>query len=219
MKQFGIIFICVGMMLAVSCSKDQLDGDLSSLPTQVETEDYKTPYGTFEGEWQLSKYGKTCPGEIEVRTDEIIFNLPADYLVPRLGFVSEKTKADHPDEPFYTTTSDYTYFDTSQTMRYSMLGYSTEALYIKNENVDQGGISVGVRADDVDYSLNLIGIKEQPSAVFDISSGLWKLAIPIDKATIYNRKTGVQMSISMLDVNAPEKSAWLFVFRAKKRTE
>ena len=223
MRKLKLILLCVGMALAVSCSKDNLN-DYEGLPTQTVESEYVTPFGTFEGEWQLSKYGKTCLGEIEVDADKIVFDIPADYLLPRLGFVSETSKAAYPDEPFYTTTSDYTYSNTSQVMQYSTLGYSSTAIYIQNESIvnesipkEENGVSFGVKADDVDYNICLVGIKEQPTAVFDRSSNLWKLAIPIDKATIYNRKTGVQRSIAILDEDAPDKSAWLFVFRAQRR--
>ena len=109
-------------------------------------------------------------------------------------------------------------------MRFSTLGLSEDAIYIKNENVDNVVAPHGfnsplfyVKADGVDYELNLIGLKEQPSGVFDIITGLWKMSIPIDKITIYNTRKFTQMSILALDEEAPDKSAWLFVFRAKKK--
>ena len=221
MKQFGMILLSLGMMLCVSCSKNK-DYDLTSEP--LPTQNVNTPYGTYDGEWQLSKYGMTCPGKIEVDSNKIIFDIPADYLLPRLGLVDETTKAAHPDEPFYTTTSDYTYSETSQIMRYSTLGYSTTALYIQNEGFDcrdipqvENSLSFNVKADDTDYTVSLFSIKEEPTAVFDLTTYLWKLAIPIDKATIYNRQTAAQMTVLMLDEEALDKSAWLFVFRAKKK--
>ena len=222
MKQFGIILVSLGVMLFISCSKD--DMDYTAAQPTTETETANTPYGIYEGEWQLSKYGKTCPGTIEVDSTQIRFDVPADYLLPRLGLVDETTKAEHPDEPFYTTTSDYTYSKTSQVMRYSTLGYSTTALYIQNEGFDsqdtpQGekSFSFGVKADDTDYTVSLFSLKEEPTAVFDLNTNLWKLAIPIDKASIYNRQTSTEMTVLMLDQEAPDKSAWLFVFRAKKK--
>lgn len=214
MKQIGMILFVLVMVIVVSCSK--AEDEVINRPYEDIMEDLSTYYGTFEGDWQLSKYGKTCSGEIEVKANEIVFDLPADYLLPKLGLVSEKSKADHPDEPFFTTASGYTYFNTSQTMLYSMLGYSTDAIYMKNDQGDDG-LSFGVKADDVDYRLSLVGVKEQPSAVYDFSSGLWRVAIPIDKVSVYNRKTGVKISIAMLDEDKPGNSAWLFVFRAKKK--
>ena len=200
MKQIGMILFVLVMVIVVSCSK--AEDEVINRPYEDIMEDLSTYYGTFEGEWQLSKYAKTCSGEIEVKA--------------KLGLVSEKSKADHPDEPFFTTASDYTYFNTSQTMLYSMLGYSTDAIYMKNDQGDDG-LSFGVKADDVDYRLSMVGVKEQPSAVYDFSSGLWRVAIPIDKVSIYNRKTGVKISIAMLDEDKPGNSAWLFVFRTKKK--
>ena len=219
MKQFGLFLFSLGMALFASCSKDEKMYDEEASQVIV-----NTPFGTYEGEWQLSKYGKTCPGTIEVDSNQIRFDVPADYLLPRLGLVDATTKAEHPDEPFYTTTSDYTYSETSQIMRYSTLGYSTTALYIQNEGFDcrdipqgENSLSFGVKADDTDYTISLFSIKEESSAVFDMTTCLWKLAIPIDKATIYNRQTGAVMTVLMLDEEAPDKSAWLFVFRAKKK--
>lgn len=174
MKQIGMILFVLVMVIVVSCSK--AEDEVINRPYEDIMEDLSTYYGTFEGDWQLSKYGKTCSGEIEVKANEIVFDLPADYLLPKLGLVSEKSKADHPDEPFFTTASDYTYFNTSQTMLYSMLGYSTDAIYMKNDQGD-GGLSFGVKANDVDYRLSLVGLKEQPSAVFDFSSGQCRLNI------------------------------------------
>ena len=223
MRRLGLILVCLGMAFLVSCSKDETDSLLEVPPTD-QSEKYIMPYGTFEGEWQLSKYGKTCSGTIEVDSDKIIFDLPVDYLLPRLGLVDETSKAAHPDEPFFTTTSDYTYYYTTQVMHFSMLGFSTDAMYIKNDIIDNVAVPYGynsplfsVKADDTDYTLNLIGLKEQPSGIFDNNTGLWKLSIPIDKVTIYNQKTHAQMSILVLDEEAPDKSAWLFVFRAKRK--
>ena len=221
MRRSRLILLCLGMAFLMSCSKD--DTDNVTVPIDP-SENSTTPYGTFEGEWQLSKYGKTCPGTIEVDSDKIVFDLPADYLLPRLGLVDETSKAAHPNEPFFTTQSDYTYFNTTQVMRFSTLGLSEDAIYIKNENVDNVVAPQGsntpmfyVKADGVDYTLHLIGLKEQPSGVFDIITGLWKLSIPIDKIMIYNTRKYTQMSILALDEEAPDKSAWLFVFRAKKK--
>ena len=219
MKQFGIFLFSLGMVLFVSCSKDEM-----LVAEASQTVIVNTPYGTYEGEWQLRKYGMTCPGKIEVDSNKIIFDVPADYLLPRLGLVDETTKAAHLEEPFYTTTSDYTYSETSQVMRYSTLGYSTTALYIQNEGFDcrdipqvENSFSFNVKADDTDYTVSLISMKEEPTAVFDLTTCLWKLAIPIDKASIYNRQTGAQMTVIMLNEEALDKSAWLFVFRAKKK--
>lgn len=219
MKQFGLFLFSLGMALFVSCSKDEKMYDEEASQMIV-----NTPFGTYEGEWQLSKYGKTCPGTIEVDSNQIRFDVPADYLLPRLGLVDATTKAEHPDEPFYTTTSDYTYSETSQIMRYSTLGYSTTALYIQNEGFDcrdipqeENSFSFNVKADETKYTVSLFSIKEEPTAVYDLTTSLWKLAIPIDKASIYNRQTGAEMTVLMLDEEAPDKSAWLFVFRAKKK--
>lgn len=221
MKKSRLILLCLGMAFLVSCSKD--DTDTVTVPINP-SENNTTPYGTFEGEWQLSKYGKTCPGTIEVDSDKIIFDLPADYLLPRLGLVDETSKAAHPNEPFFTTQSEYTYYRTTQVMRFSTLGLSEDAIYIKNESVDNVVAPHGfnsplfyVKVDGVDYELNLIGLKEQPSGLFDITTGLWKLSIPIDKIMIYNTMKFTQMSILALDEDAPDKSAWLFVFRAKRK--
>ena len=220
MKRSGLILLCLGMAFLVSCSKDDTDNDhISDDRAQI-----ATPYGTFEGEWQLSKYGKTCPGTIKVDSDQIIYDLPVDYLLPRLGLVDETSKAAHPDEPFFTTTSDYTYSNITQVMTFSTLGLSADAIYIQNESIDNltaphdfNLTSFNVRADDINYTLNLIALKEQPSGIFDNNTGLWKLSIPIDKVAIVNQKTQAQMSILVLDEEAPDKSAWLFVFRAKRK--
>lgn len=220
MRRSGILLLCLGMAFLVSCSKDVTDNDhISDDRTQI-----ATPYGTFEGEWQLSKYGKTCPGTIKVDSDQIIYDLPVDYLLPRLGLVDETSKAAHPDEPFFTTTSDYTYSNITQVMTFSTLGLSADAIYIQNESIDNltaphdfNSPSFNVRADDINYTLNLIALKEQPSGIFDNNTGLWKLSIPIDKVAIVNQKTQAQMSILVLDEEAPDKSAWLFVFRAKRK--
>ena len=76
---------------------------------------------------------------------------------------------------------------------------------------------LGVKADGVDYIISMTGIKEQPSAVFDVNTGLWTMAVPIDQVTVTNEKTGAKMSFAYLDEQAPERSAWLLVFRATKK--
>lgn len=221
MRRSGLLLLCLGMTFLVSCSKEDYD---QLVDDKVQIGTLTTPYGTFEGEWQLSKYGKTCPGTIEVDSNQIIYDLPVDYLLPRLGLVDETSKAAHPDEPFFTTTSDYTYSNITQVMTFSTLGVSADAIYIKNESIDNLTVPhsynsplFSVRADDVDYTLNLIGLKEQPSGIFDNNTGLWKLSIPIDKVAIHNQQTQAQMSILVIDEEAPDKPAWLFVFRAKRK--
>ena len=221
MRRSGLLLLCLGMAFFVSCSKEDYD---QLVDDKVQIGTLTTPYGTFEGEWQLSKYGKTCPGTIEVDSNQIIYDLPVDYLLPRLGLVDETSKAAHPDEPFFTTTSDYTYSNITQVMTFSTLGVSADAIYIKNESIDNLTVPhsynsplFSVRADDVDYTLNLIGLKEQPSGIFDNNTGLWKLSIPIDKVAIHNQQTQAQMSILVIDEEAPDKPAWLFVFRAKRK--
>ena len=77
MKQFEVLLLGLSLM-ALSCSKDFNYDDAA----QESVQDSVYPYGLFEGEWQLSKYGMTCEGRIEVRTDEIVFDVPADYLFP-----------------------------------------------------------------------------------------------------------------------------------------
>ena len=109
MRQLRLILLCLGMAFLVSCSNDYMDNEQITDPVNP-IENNNSPYGIFEGEWQLSKYGKTCPGTIEVDSDKIIFDLPADYLLPRLGLVDETSKAAHPNEPFFMTQSEYTYY-------------------------------------------------------------------------------------------------------------
>ena len=208
------------MMLALSCSKEE-----DYTPTSQENIEATTPYGIFEGAWQMSKYGRDIAGEIKVDADQIIFDVPVDYLLYRLGLVNEDSKSTYPNEPFFTTTSGYTYYNTTQVMRYSVLGFSASSIYIKNESIDNqtrpsrnNALSFYVKADDVDYSISLVGIKEQPTGVFDNITGQWQLAIPIDKVTIFNRKTAVLTTILMLDEDTPDKSAWLLVFKGFRKT-
>ena len=219
MRRLRLILLCMGMMLAFSCSKEE---DYTSEPQH--NNNIITPYGIFEGGWQLSKYGRDVTGEIKVDSDQIIFDVPADYLLYRLGLANEDSKSVYPDEPFVKTTSDYTYYNTTQVMRYSELGYSATSIYIKNESIDNqmtpfgnNALSFDIKADDTDYCISLAGIKEQPSGVFDNITGQWQLAIPIDKAVIYNKKTAMQFTIIMLDEDTPDESAWLLVFRGYRK--
>ena len=219
MKRLGLILLCMSMMLALSCSKEE---DYTA--TSQQNIEATTPYGIFEGAWQMSKYGRDIAGEIKVDADQIIFDVPVDYLLYRLGLVNEDSKSAYPNEPFFTTTSGYTYYNTTQVMRYSVLGFSASSIYIKNESIDNqtrpsrnNALSFYVKADDVDYSISLVGIKEQPTGVFDNITGQWQLAIPIDKVTIFNRKTAVLTTILMLDEDTPDKSAWLLVFKGYRK--
>jgi len=229
MKQFGMILISAGLVVAMSCSKDNIDDQLAPNPQQSANDstaisDLITSSGIFEGEWRLSKYGKTCEGRIEVNGDRIIYDIPADYLFPRLGIVTESRKAMYPEEPLFT--SDLSYFNTSQTMYCSTQGFSTEATYYEAINIVGEGSekelfnnypTFDIKANDVEYNIGLIGIKEKPTAVFDINTKLWTLAIPIDQVSIYSHLSHEQINSSYLDEEAPEKSAWLFVFRAKRK--
>lgn len=221
MRRLGLFILCLGMAFVLSCSEDETN----TPPVYTEI----TPYGTFEGEWQLSKYDETCPGTITVYPDSIVFDMPAEYLIPRLGLVNETSKADHPKVPFFWTKSDYTYSRTTQKMFYSVLGYSTESIYIKNEvmrnMVDMlsktNSTWFFAYADGVEYQIWLDGLKEQPSGVFNNVTGQWMLAIPIDMVTIFNGdiwvKTNVNISIALLDEDAPDKSAWLLVFKGFRK--
>ena len=233
MKQFGMILISVGLAFTMSCSKDSIDNGSfvsETLPkndtTQTVISDLVTPYGTYEGEWQLSKYGLTCEGQIVVEEGRILFDVPADYLVPRLAIYDDTQKAQYPEEPIFVNTLYHEYLNTCQVMNWSALGYSLDTWYMQMKNELSGSddtpagdhaLLIGVKVDDVEYSLSMIGIKEQPTAVYDENTGLWTMAIPIDKVTIINMKTGQQISFAYLDKEAPERSAWLFVFRAKRK--
>ena len=109
-------------------------------------------------------------------------------------------------------------------MRYSTQGFSTNATYVQNIGVDNVTAPHGYNAvvfyaqtNNADYEITLYSIKEQPSAVFDNNTGLWTMAIPIDKVNIYNSMKYTNMNFEYLDKEAPDKSAWLLVFRATKR--
>ena len=216
----------------MSCSKDNTDDVYNQQIAQLSDKDTTNisslivSSGTFEGEWRLSKYGKTCEGQIEVNGDKIFFDIPADYLFPRLGIMTDQRKAMYPEEPLFTSKSALSYFNTSQTMNCSTQGFSKEATYYEVMNIVGEGSDKAlfgnyptfyIKVDDADYSIGLIGIKEKPTAVFDTNTKLWTVAIPIDQVSIYSHLSYSQINSAYLDEEAPEKSAWLLVFRAKKR--
>ena len=225
------MLLVVGMAAAMSCSKDNIDEYLTQIPQQSENDttaisDLITSSGIFEGEWRLSKYGRTCEGRIEANGDRIIFDIPADYLFPRLNIITESRKELYPEEPLFTSNYVLSYFNTSQTMYCSTQGLSKEATYYEVMNIVGEGSekalfnnypTFDIKVDDVEYNIGLIGIKEKPTAVFDINTKLWTLAIPIDQVSIYSHLSHEQINSSYLDEEAPEKSAWLFVFRAKRK--
>jgi hypothetical protein len=233
-----IILICLVGMFILSCSKS--DDDLASKEPQVIEKTFN-PIGTFEGKWKLSKYGLRYDGTIEVSDSAITFDLPADYLLPRLTLKDSIIKADATtDEPIAKTEEEYTYYNTMQTLKFVQQGYSSDILYTTINStsnayttldclIEVGGqtfalpkpeektISFRVKAGDVDYRIDLLGIKEAPSAVFDATTGLWTIALPIDKATVYNLTTGRQIIVKYIDEEVPDRSAWLFVFRATSK--
>ncbi len=232
MRRFGIILLGVGLAVAMSCSKDNTDDVYNQKIAQLSAEDTTNisdlivASGTFEGEWRLSKYGKTCEGRIEVKGDQIVFDIPADYLFPRLGIVTDKRMAMYPEEPLFTSKSALTYFNTSQTMNCSTQGFSKEATYYEVMNIVGEGSdktlfgnypTFDIKVDDAGYSIGLIGIKEKPTAVFDTNTKLWTVAIPIDQVSIYSHLSYSQINSAYLDEENPDKSAWLLVFRATKR--
>ena len=231
MKQFGMILISAGLVVAMSCSKDNIDDQLAPNPQQSANDstaisDLITSSGIFEGEWRLSKYGKTCEGRIEANGDKIIFDIPAHYLFPRLNIITDDRKAMYPEETLFTSNSAPSYFNTSQTMYCSTQGFSKEATYYEVMNIVGEGSdkalfgnypTFDIKVDDAGYSIGLIGIKEKPTAVFDINTKLWTVAIPIDQVSIYSHLSYGQINSVYLDEKAPEKSAWLLVFRATKK--
>ena len=224
MRRLEIILINMVLAVIASCSKD--DGVTMYDPAidQKQNESQLIALeGTFWGEWRLSKYGMTCEGQIEVTKDEIAFDVPADYLFPRLGIVTEERKAKYPEEPLFTSDSAPSYSNTRQVMVCSLQGYSEAATYSQLSNrqgieiTTVGDLLFDVKIEDVEYHIVLKGIKEKPTAVFDFNTGLWTVAIPIDTVTITNKKTGTSITSTFIDEEAPDKSAWLFVFRAAKR--
>ena len=232
MRRIRILLLGVGMAVALSCSKDDIDDHLDAPFPQSAENDTTVISGLiasdfiFEGEWRLSKYGKTCEGRIEVKGDQIVFDIPADYLFPRLGIVTDQRKAMYPEEPLFTSKSALSYFNTSQTMNCSTQGFSKEATYYEVMNIVGEGSdktlfgnypTFYIKVDDVDYSIGLIGIKEKPTAVFDTNTQLWTVAIPIDQVSIYSHLSYSQINSAYLDEENPDKSAWLLVFRATKR--
>ena len=227
MRRLGIILIGMGIVVAVSCSKEEVDDtfvirEQESVQDTTIISDLTIPGAIFEGEWRLSEYAMTCEGLIVVNSDSIVFDIPADYLFKRLEIVTETNKYTYPDEPLFT--SSYTFFNTKQVMRYSTQGFSTNATYVQNIGVDNVTAPHGYNAvvfyaqtNNADYEITLYSIKEQPSAVFDNNTGLWTMAIPIDKVNIYNSMKYTNMNFEYLHKEAPDKSAWLLVFRATKR--
>ena len=216
----------------MSCSKDDIDDHLDAPFPQSAENDTTVISGLiasdfiFEGEWRLSKYGKTCEGRIEVKGDQIVFDIPADYLFPRLGIVTDQRKAMYPEEPLFTSKSALSYFNTSQTMNCSTQGFSKEATYYEVMNIVGEGSdktlfgnypTFDIKVDEAGYSIGLIGIKEKPTAVFDTNTQLWTVAIPIDQVSIYSHLSYSQINSAYLDEENPDKSAWLLVFRATKR--
>ena len=158
--------------------------------------------------------------------DQIVFDIPADYLFPRLSIVTEERKAMYPEEPLFTTIAPLTYLNTSQTMFCSTQGVSKDANYYDVKNIVGEGSekasfnnypTFDIKVDDVDYNIDLIGIKEKPTAVFDINTKLWTVAIPIDQVSIYSHLSQKQIDAAYLDEERPEKSAWLFIFRATRK--
>jgi hypothetical protein len=220
------------MAVAMSCSKDNIDDVFDQHIAQQSANDTTNisnlivSSGIFEGEWRLSKYGKTCEGRIEANGERITFDIPADYLFPRLGIVTDQRKAMYPEEPLFTSNSTLSYFNTSQTMNCSTQGLSKEATYYEVMNIADEDSEMSpfsnyptfyIKVDDVDYSIGLIGIKEKPTAVFDTNTKLWTVAIPIDQVSIYSHLSYSQINSAYLDEENPDKSAWLLVFRATKR--
>ena len=219
----------MGLAMLTSCSKN-IDDDIAYIPQVMdETSPQLAHEGTFEGEWKLSKYEMTCKGQIQVRGDLIAFDVPADYLFPRFMLDSEKKRLEYPDEPIFKSSVNIEYFNTKQVMICSLQGYSDDATYsqLKNtggENAEGenayttiGDIAFDAKIEGVEYHIVLLGIKEKPTAVYDVNTGLWTIAIPIDEAKITNRKTGTPISIVFLDEEAPGRSAYLFVFKATKK--
>lgn len=208
------IVLILGLVLAASCSNDP-GGEVVSDPTTNKDNPTASWKGSFQGEWRLSYYGAVSEGSVEVGDSTFEFSLPSEYLLPRLGLVDEASRRYYPDEPFYQTTSEYIYDDSSQRLRYTIQGYSAEAIYAY---VSASPFYLGVKADGVSYRIGLYGEKEQSTAVFDIATGLWRLALIIDKIVIVNQSTGRQIVVKAIDEKrSPEKSAWQLVFRAARR--
>ena len=230
MRRLDIIFLSMGLAVITSCSKGNIDDDIVPFtPHMDETSALLAHEGTFEGEWKLSKYEMTCKGQIQVRGDLIAFDVPADYLFPRFMLDSEKKRLEYPDEPIFKSSVNIEYFNTKQVMICSLQGYSDDATYSQLNNTGSGNaegenaytttgdIAFDVKVEGVEYHIVLLGIKEKPTAVYDVNTGLWTVAIPIDETKITNRKTGTPISIVFLDEEAPGKSAYLFVFKATKK--
>jgi hypothetical protein len=221
----------MGLAVITSCSKGNIDDETGPIfnPQTDDTSSLLAHEGTFEGEWKLSKYEKTCKGQIQVRGGVIGFDMPADYLFPRFMLDSEKKRVEYPDEPIFKSSVNMEYIGTVQLMACSLQGYSDDATYSQLNNTGGGNaegenayttigdIEFGVMVEGVEYHIVLLGIKEKPTAVYDINTGLWTIAIPIDEVKITNRKTGTPISIVFLDEEAPGRSAYLFVFKATKK--
>jgi hypothetical protein len=161
-----------------------------------------------------------------VKGDQIVVDIPADYLFPRLSIVTEERKAMYPEEPLFTTIAPLTYLNTSLTMFCSTQGVSKDANYYDVKNIVGEGSekasfnnypTFDIKVDGVDYNIDLIGVKEKPTAVFDINTKLWTVAIPIDQVSVYSHLSQKQIDAAYLDEERPEKSAWLFIFRATRK--
>lgn len=242
----GVVICTVSF---VSCATDEFDGYTGNVE-YYPSQDGVVKSGIFEGEWRLAPYGKViAEGQLSARNDTLEFVLPADMVFSLLGLVNEETMLDHPDEPIFDPQATLVYTAVTQFVSYGMQGYSDNFFYnsltsVSNDliayciyeytihvegqpdktvtipGVQPGAFVFILRADQMQYRVELIGVKEQATAQYDRMTGLWSLSIPIDDVRIVNLVTGFMETFNFSRVDlGDDYSAWRLVFSSKRRLD
>lgn len=225
------IAICLMVLfttgLLVSCTEDRVSLESTSVYIELQEQEKKLKIfegmGIFEGIWTLPD-GEHEVSQLVVKSDTMEFVLPEEAIVvSRFLSQSDILSVLYPDEPLFSFTTenlDYykdldtnadsvyqlSYSSSIQHMKYTLDGYSLDASYTSN-NVQLNVYSFIVTVKGVPYRFDVSLYKG--TAVFDLTTKLWTVKVPVQSYDITNLQSGWKESWSFEDD--------VLIFNATKR--
>lgn len=156
--------------------------------------------GVFDGEWVIDGM-VVATARLEVTNDSMKIILPEQAILQSSG-----VEALFPfGESDTTTTPVFNFPETTQIIKYKVVGLSREAGYATLYN----GGSFCVTIDDVSYRVDLIS-EENGTAMYSITTHLWSLGIPVDKIAVTNLQTREQQTKVL-------SSPMMLIYNTKKK--
>ena len=215
-KQLSVLLI--GVCLCASCD----DGEHMNSDAVYEMVDnynqfLKESTNTYAGDWIVDKQ-VVDTALVKKEKDQFMFVFPEKYLAQK-AFHDNIAKFDchRLQQTLYFVLAG----NSEHTSYANIMGHYNPLNYIEVSGPDgmpvaphawmipeSGSYSFGLTRDGIFYRIDMLG-KESGTAIFDMETMFWSLAIPIDKMVVTNMQTGEQKTEELA-------STMMLVFNPKK---